>query len=389
MTKGDSYQSYEVHGAGVESIEAALGEIEMPEDRRDAAMAAVRAIVQANEVKHLVWYKTPQKREIAAYWEDCSKNMLWIEPGNVHVDPDVEFPLAVTGMKGGSQPMLQLTGPGPRSRAPFDRASVLEALSTWDSAAAAAKAAEAEEMRIGFVERFPIGAWASLPLESYALGQQIEGGTVCWWIEFNTKPVASMSGGSSNKHLIFRRNDGSWRYPKEYSTVEDAWTAIRGAFVEAFDLASNGRFGEIAELKALHGASALRTKALYMYFPLEMIPVTSKTHIKHFLHALGKDVSLSATTDLNRELLEALREIPELDNFSPQELGYFLYHWADPRTAVRVVKIAPGERALLWDDCLTGRFICMGWDDVTDLAQFESKEAFRAAFRESYPYNGH
>ena len=395
MTKGDSYQSYEIHGAGVESIEAALGAIDMPEDRRDAAMAAVRAIVEANGVKHLVWYKVPQTPELAAYWEDCSKNMLWIEPGNVHVDPDVNFPFTATGMKGGTQPMFQLTSPSPSpspspsSPPTFDRASVLEALSTWDSAAAATKTAEADAMRLDFVERFPIDAWAELPLESYALGQQVEGGTVCWWLEFNTKPVASMSGGSSSKHLIFRRNDGSWRYPKEYSSVEEAWTAVRGAFVEAFDLASNGRFGEIAELKELHGASALRTKALYMYFPLEMVPVTSKTHIKHFLQALGKEVSVSATTDLNRQLLEALREIPELDGFNPQELGYFLYHWADPRAAVRVVKIAPGERASMWDDCLAGGFICMGWDEVPDLAQFESKEAFREVFRETYSYNGH
>lgn len=34
-----------------------------------------------------------------------------------------------------------------------------------------------------FVDRFPVEAWRELPVESYALGQQAEGGTVCWWME--------------------------------------------------------------------------------------------------------------------------------------------------------------------------------------------------------------
>ena len=54
-----------------------------------------------------------------------------------------------------------------------------------------------------------------------------------------------------------------------------------------------------------------------------------------------------------------------------------------------MLKIAPGEDARFWDDCLREGYICVGWDEVGDLSQFESKEAFRARFEEVYPYNGH
>ena len=53
-----------------------------------------------------------------------------------------------------------------------------------------------------------------------------------------------------------------------------------------------------------------------------------------------------------------------------------------------MLKIAPGEKARFWDDCLREGYICVGWDEVGDLSQFESKEAFRARFEEAYPYNG-
>ncbi len=39
-----------------------------------------------------------------------------------------------------------------------------------------------------------------------------------------------MSGGSSRKHLIWRGTDGTWRYPKEYDSVEQAWSAVRGGY---------------------------------------------------------------------------------------------------------------------------------------------------------------
>ena len=40
-------------------------------------------------------------------------------------------------------------------------------------------------------------------VESQALGQPIEGGTVCWLLEFPEREVMSISAGASTKHLVF------------------------------------------------------------------------------------------------------------------------------------------------------------------------------------------
>ena len=54
--------------------------------------------------------------------------------------------------------------------------------------------------------------------------------------------------------------------------IEEAWTAIRGGFVEMFKLAEQGSFDEIDAIQPLASANALRAKATYMYFPEELLP---------------------------------------------------------------------------------------------------------------------
>ena len=109
--------------------------------------------------------------------------------------------------------------------------------------------------------------------------------------------------------------------------------------------------------------------------------------IDFHLQALG-ETSAPSVVRANRQLLAALRSIPELAGMSNQELGFFLYHWNNPRSSSRVVKIAPGELGRFWNDCYANGYICVGWDDVGDLSQYESKDAFRDTFRQHYPYNG-
>ena len=124
-----------------------------------------------------------------------------------------------------------------------------------------------------------------------------------------------------------------------------------------------------------------------MYFPTQLVPVSSKSDIDHFLRALGEEPAEFRIRG-NRQLLAALRAMSELDELTNQELGYFLYHWKNPRPSQRVFKIAPGELGKYWPDCAENSYICVGWDDPGELTQYETKEEFREAFREHYPYNG-
>lgn len=57
------------------------------------------------------------------------------------------------------------------------------------------------------------------------------------------------------------------------------------------------------------------------------------------------------------------------------------------RGRVRLVKIAPGEKARFWDDCRAGNYICVGWDEVGNLRNFDSKDDFKTAFKRRCSYS--
>lgn len=54
--------------------------------------------------------------------------------------------------------------------------------------------------------------------------------------------------------------------------------------------------------------------------------------------------------------------------------------WIDGKRPPRIVKIAPGDRAELWSECLANGYVCVGWDEIGDLRQFPTWSAFRRAF---------
>jgi hypothetical protein len=57
---------------------------------------------------------------------------------------------------------------------------------------------------------------------------------------------------------------------------------------------------------------------------------------------------------------------------------------AEKSTGIALVKIAPGRRAKFWPECLAGKYICVGWDEVGDLRKYRSKSEFQRTFEKKY-----
>lgn len=57
------------------------------------------------------------------------------------------------------------------------------------------------------------------------------------------------------------------------------------------------------------------------------------------------------------------------------------------QSSIRLVKIAPGEKARFWDDCRAGGYICVGWDEVGSLLNFDSKDDLKTAFGRRCSYS--
>jgi 5-methylcytosine-specific restriction protein B len=203
--------------------------------------------------------------------------------------------------------------------------------------------------------------------------------------------MGSIRGGSARKLIVYKhREKPGWYFPSDYADEQAAWSAVRGGFVRAFDLAGQGRWDAIDEIEPLTRGAALLTKTLWAYFPSELLPITSSENLRHFLRIAGRedlagDQSVR-TLRLNRTLLQELRSRPQLAEASTKSLERLLYMRFSPFEG-RLVKIATGEDANLWPDCLANNYICVGWDEVGDLRQYESKDAFLAAFAHAFDYS--
>lgn len=83
--KRDRNRRYDVHGDGVETVRDGLAEIGMDDSRRSAAVRLVGEVLEANGATDFRWYKTSGKDELACYWGDWTKNVLWVTPSEVHI----------------------------------------------------------------------------------------------------------------------------------------------------------------------------------------------------------------------------------------------------------------------------------------------------------------
>ncbi|WJG11399.1 AAA family ATPase [Gordonia sp. Swx-4] len=248
------------------------------------------------------------------------------------------------------------------------------------------------EQHAAFLERFPLGAWRDMSLEDYALNAGKIRNNYSYFLEWGTPELGSIAGGSAHKHVLFRRTTGEWAYPSGYSSVEEAWDALRDGFNQMFEIAEQGDWTSTSEIDILRGAKVVRLKSLYLYFSEHVLPIYSQNHLMHFAREFGLDTSGDAI-DINLRLLRHLRSYSELETRDSLDFIGLLYSWSPPpgSRSPKYWKIAPGERGRLWDQCVEGGYICVGWDEVGDLSLFTTKDDYTAAFTETFDdmYRGH
>lgn len=275
-----------------------------------------------------------------------------------------------------------------------DVADVRAAATRFIRSTTAESGAAAEDERKEILARFPLEDWASLPLERYALGLEPSGNgpTYCRLMEFGTPHLGSIKGGSAAKHIMYRHNSGEWRLaaPLRGMDPQDAWEQLRGQYVRAFESVASGDFDALDDLEALRFGPALVTKSLATYFPEHFLPVYSAEHLRRFLSLLdGTSEAGSPAWRANRRLRELVSSRPEFEGWTAHQVMRFLYQYFDPRPRQRTIwKIAPGARGRMWEECRDSGFICVGWDELGDLGQYQSDTELKEACDSNWPRSG-
>ena len=271
--------------------------------------------------------------------------------------------------------------------------SLTKFATAFDRSSLQPRVKEADRLRQMLREKFPMESMATLPLDKYAIG--LGEGTLCYEYEFGSVDIGSIRGGSASKYLVFfNKAKNVWKCTlRGEPDAHKAWELLRTGIVETLKLATEGKWDDLEQIPVAGFIPALRAKMLHVFFPDELLPIFSYSHLKRFIADLGitwKRPKDSYTIAANRFLLQHLRQISTLEGWSTTELMQLLYSWSpapNDDNEVRVFKIAPGENAMFWETCLEKGMIIIGWGETGDLSLATGLNDVKAAMQAAGYYS--
>jgi MoxR-like ATPase len=238
---------------------------------------------------------------------------------------------------------------------------------------------QAEDIRQQFLAKFPASRLSDLTLEQYALGLERKSESLCYWLEFKTRTLGLMPGGDAFKYIVFyRKKENKWEFESKYRNEEEALDKVREGLVTLVHLAEADKYEELESVEPFRHTNSYRVKLLSLYFPDKFLPISSIEHLKSFCLQFGIETNFDSQISMNRALMQFKAEHEETKDWSGFKFMRFLYEFFPP--AIQFWKIAPGDKARLWSECKAKGIICMGWDEVGDVSQYESAEDFKEAF---------
>jgi len=183
-------------------------------------------------------------------------------------------------------------------------------------------------LREAFVQHFPTAQLRTLTKEQYALGHDNFRESFCYWLEWKTRILGSVAGGSVSKWgLWWDRERAEWKYNQSFGDADSALAMLTGGVADLVAAVEAGHFGEldiIADKLLGSNRNALRAKPLALYFPEAFLPIASEAQLRRFCTLVGLQPQGGVLT-MNRQLLEFFRTQPESMEMDTQQLMYFLY----------------------------------------------------------------
>lgn len=183
-----------------------------------------------------------------------------------------------------------------------------------------------------FQKRFPVEDLPDLPLEQYTMGRG-DKDNFCYWLERKTDGLGSIAGGTSKKFGVYWSVEhGDYRVNQMFKDAEDAKRRILSAVQAAVQALRAGDVAAADQATAAMGESryTVRHKALYLYCPEALLPISNPYHVQHFLRTLGQTPQGDQAA-MNRQLLDVLRPQGDALNIDNLGLGRFLYDvWPPP-----------------------------------------------------------
>jgi len=253
---------------------------------------------------------------------------------------------------------------------------------------------ELHKLKDQFLAEWPISRLQSMRIDEYT---NLDKTSFCYWLEHITRDLGSIVGGSSYKFGIYKRNvttdisndtnratDGEYAWFKKYGeTREEAFETIRSLIIT---IAQSSIKNELENIDDIDLGHAYKWKIAFLYGDYNCINAFK-------LDALRVIASnLSITYTKNTPVSEFNREILKL---KPEQTDYYIYTdklWKQYESSLNDKTnywvYSPGQNAEHWDSFYENGIMAIGWNDLGDLSQYETKEDVLNGLKKAYDVSG-
>jgi 5-methylcytosine-specific restriction enzyme B len=263
---------------------------------------------------------------------------------------------------------------------------------------------QSEDDRLSFVQKFPLHELKNLYLDEYVQGT--DENSFCYWLEFK-RTGFGIGGGNASKFGIYKtKKDGKQVYAIssgknktfiDSSSANKYYTELMNKVIKALEYTRLDQIDKIKELDIPIWNMVLQ-KILSIYYPHKFLAIGSPKFLVNCAKEIGlSKIELKTTNSIqvNYECNKKLRNHPPFSTWSYHKLGKFIWDVFDGEGGKMMKSqpaqywlYAPGENAHLWDEFYQEGIMALGWDEIGDLMQYQSRDEIKKALVDAYGGTG-
>lgn len=242
-----------------------------------------------------------------------------------------------------------------------------------------------------FLFQFPLEKIRNMNLDEYT--NLNRDNSFCYWLESKTVELGSIWGGSSYKFGIYRYDkkpdnpsvvvsDEEYAWYKKYnaSNREEAFKIILRAIMTIAESASTGNLKAIEKENTF--GNVVKWKIAFLYANETLLPIYKRDMLEIAASKLGYSDSAKAKIYELQHFLMSQKGDKDLFDFYDELLAVIEAESSNKKTNVWL--FSPGENACMWDECKESQTMCLGWDLIGDLSEFNNKEELTKALQVAY-----
>lgn len=244
-----------------------------------------------------------------------------------------------------------------------------------------------------FQEKFPLETLKDMPLEKYTNLNKDD--SFCYWLESKTRDLGSIAGGSSYKFGIYKyqnkplesdariQSDDEYAWYAKYgtSTAQETYNHVLDAIIKIATYARNGDFESIDNIHEL--GDTTKWKIAFLYSNASLIPIYRRDMLELLCTHFGLDNQKKHNISEMQRFLLLQKGDKDIFEFYDGLLD-LLKHTERDDNETQTWLYSPGENARIWQECINEQKMYLGWDEMGDLRQYESREDMNLKMKNIY-----